>query len=611
MRQKLQQKQTSTLQLRRAIIAGSLLLLVVTPLVVLYIVKQPTSSEGQPAGGSGPSGNALDFDGNDDYVSTSCSINFSQSSGNSYTFSAWVKLDATDGSTGQIVCSDDKSFDWSILKAKKKNEWEMFVGTPANNTTISSGVSTDKKWHFITGVFDHNADEARMYVDGILEVTGDLGYGTTDSSIHIGRNPHRGFEFFDGKIDEVRIWSEARTQQEIRDLMHQELDNPKNKSNLVAYYDFNNTSNGLTDRSGNNNDGTLKNGPTSVSSGARIGIQHNAKYTNVDGSNVNSFGLTSSDGDGVEVDITNGSADALKVIEVDGGPSSPTFDNSNLSGGKTIAQMSQERYWIVHPVNPTSSFSYTFQYNYDGHPGFSSSNESDLRLVERADFAAQDWDARGATPNTTATPKNITLSGLNGNHIGLATTNSNSPLPVELTSFTVRQKSSRSARLEWATASETNNKHFLVQRRRGDQWQQVGQVEGHGTTIEPQEYGFTDNGLTSGTHYYRLKQVDFDGSYEYSDVKAVTISAEGQQDKGVQLQLYPNPVSNQLTLEVTGKKEAGRYQLRIRHSSGRLVHRRQLTGSQAQVAVSDWQPGAYVLMLKGNGQTYQKRFIKR
>jgi hypothetical protein len=53
MRQKLQQKQTSTLQLRRAIIAGSLLLLVVTPLVVLYIVKQPSDSQGQPAGGSG------------------------------------------------------------------------------------------------------------------------------------------------------------------------------------------------------------------------------------------------------------------------------------------------------------------------------------------------------------------------------------------------------------------------------------------------------------------------------------------------------------------------------------------------------------------------------
>jgi hypothetical protein len=175
----------------------------------------------------------------------------------------------------------------------------------------------------------------------------------------------------------------------------------------------------------------------------------------------------------------------------------------------------------------------------------------------------------------------------------------------------VKQKSSRSARLEWATASETNNKHFLIQRRQEDQWQQVGRVKGHGTTIEPQEYGFTDNGLTLGNHYYRLKQVDFDGSYEYSDIKAVTISAEGQQDKEVQLQLYPNPVSNQLTLKVNGKKEAGRYQLQIRNSSGRLVHRRQLTSSQAQVTVSDWQPGAYVLMLKGNGQTYQKRFIKQ
>lgn len=49
----------------------------------------------------------------------------------------------------------------------------MFVGTPAKSTTVSSGVSTDKKWHYITGVFDHNADEARMYVDGILEAPED------------------------------------------------------------------------------------------------------------------------------------------------------------------------------------------------------------------------------------------------------------------------------------------------------------------------------------------------------------------------------------------------------------------------------------------------------
>jgi hypothetical protein len=105
--------------------------------------------------------------------------------------------------------------------------------------------------------------------------------------------------------------------------------------------------------------------------------------------------------------------------------------------------------------------------------------------------------------------------------------------------------------------------------------------------------------------------VDFDGSYEYSDVKALTLSTEGQQDEEVELKLNPNPVSDQLTLEVNGKEDAGRYQLQIRYSSGRLVHRGVLTGSQARVTVSDWQPGAYVLILKGNGQTHQKRFIKR
>jgi hypothetical protein len=194
------------------------------------------------------------------------------------------------------------------------------------------------------------------------------------------------------------------------------------------------------------------------------------------------------------------------------------------------------------------------------------------------------------------------------------TTSSGSPLPVELTHFTVQQEGSRSARLEWATASETNNKHFLVQRRQEDQWQQVGRVKGHGTTIEPQEYGFTDNGLTSGTHYYRLKQVDFDGSYEYSDVKAIAFEG-AQQAATPQLSLHPNPVADQLNVEFSGSTENTTYQVQIHSSRGEVVYREavavQQGGLSRKLPVSALPPGAYVLMLQGAEQTHHKRFIKQ
>ena len=111
-------------------------------------------------------------------------------------------------------------------------------------------------------------------------------------------------------------------------------------------------------------------------------------------------------------------------------------------------------------------------------------------------------------------------------------------VPVELTSFTALP-SGNNVLLNWSTASELNNKGFEIERSSvNGQWSLVGFVEGHGTTSEQQNYSYKDSSLTSGKYFYRLKQIDYDGSFKYS--KEVEVDLFHPLRYSLE-QNYPNP----------------------------------------------------------------------
>jgi hypothetical protein len=111
-------------------------------------------------------------------------------------------------------------------------------------------------------------------------------------------------------------------------------------------------------------------------------------------------------------------------------------------------------------------------------------------------------------------------------------------VPVELTSFT-STVAGNNVTLNWSTATETNNQGFEVERSfEGDEFTTTGFVAGHGTTTEPKSYSYTDNNLVTGSYSYRLKQVDFGGTFSYSDVVNVDVTAPAEFDLA---QNYPNP----------------------------------------------------------------------
>jgi hypothetical protein len=120
-------------------------------------------------------------------------------------------------------------------------------------------------------------------------------------------------------------------------------------------------------------------------------------------------------------------------------------------------------------------------------------------------------------------------------------------IPVELTSFTANVSGS-SVVLNWATATEVNNQGFEILRSaQNDQdWQKLGYVPGFGTTTEPKSYSHTDQSVNSGTYFYKLKQIDFDGSFTYSDVAEVEVSLPIEFSLE---QNYPNPFNPATTIE--------------------------------------------------------------
>ncbi|NWF90080.1 MAG: T9SS type A sorting domain-containing protein [Ignavibacteriaceae bacterium] len=118
-------------------------------------------------------------------------------------------------------------------------------------------------------------------------------------------------------------------------------------------------------------------------------------------------------------------------------------------------------------------------------------------------------------------------------------------IPVELISFTGSVISNK-VELNWSTATETNNDGFAIEKKSGDAWKQIGYVKGHGTTAQRQNYSFSEN-ASSGKYSYRLKQIDFDGSFKYSNTVEVTV---GLTPGDYQLsQNYPNPFNPTTTIK--------------------------------------------------------------
>ena len=122
-------------------------------------------------------------------------------------------------------------------------------------------------------------------------------------------------------------------------------------------------------------------------------------------------------------------------------------------------------------------------------------------------------------------------------------------LPVELSSFT-SAVNGRNVTLNWITSEEINNSGFDIERKQSGSWTKLGSISGNGTSVLSHEYSFTDRNLASGNYQYRLKQIDFNGNFEYFNLNnEVNVGIPAKFELS---QNYPNPFnpSTQINFDI-------------------------------------------------------------
>ncbi len=181
-------------------------------------------------------------------------------------------------------------------------------------------------------------------------------------------------------------------------------------------------------------------------------------------------------------------------------------------------------------------------------------------------------------------------------------------LPVKIGLFRAVKKSSVLVELDWSTQYEQNSSHFEIQRSTDNNtWVSIGTVAAKGFNSGVASYQFRDASPEHGISLYRLKQVDIDGHFYFSDVVRVSNSSE------TQLKVFPNPVANTAHIYLPVAGSGSRYELQIINSNGTIV--KQLIpgiGNVLSLPANGMAAGTYLVRLLENGVTKQQTmFVKQ
>ena len=450
---------------------------------------------------------------------------FNQSSGN---FTGTTLFDDFVVSAGNVIAT---------LAGKETNGYGISASptkivTQIIETYITKDVTLGTGWNHIAVTYDNS--NQKLYLNGVLlstlSQTGSIPTGAKD--LFFG-------ELLSGNLDEIRIWDVALTQAQIQEMMCKKITSSNLPtgvawSNLKGYWRMDETS-GTTaaDQTANSNTGTLVNGVSWQTSGAPIGDISAYNY-----SSPTSVSLAHSDGDSFTVNNITGSPDGVQIYRVNEAP------NVTAAPGN-ITQLFTSRYFGVYVIGGSSP-TYTFTYNYNGNPDIGSwENYQDL--AKRSNNSTTSWTEANATLNTSS--KTLTLTGQTGTEY--IDGKENTEQPVEIICFTAKAIN-EGIMLNWQTATEVNNYGFEIERSLFTAtpvktWEKIGFVEGHGNSNAPNDYTFVDTStpLSTSLINYRLKQIDFDGAFEYSDI----VKIENNLPKEYSLnQNYPNPFNPSTTI---------------------------------------------------------------
>lgn len=271
------------------------------------------------------------------------------------------------------------------------------------------------------------------------------------------------------------------------------------------------------------------------------------------------------------------------VLIGEGGPSAGQYFNGSIDEVR-IWNVARTQAQIQASMNSAISSGTGLVAAYHFNQGTANGNNSSVTTL---------MDASGN--NNNGTLNNFGLSGSNSNWVS-----GPSVLPVELSSFQATAQE-KSVQLEWRTSSETNNQGFeVLHSSDAVQWQALGFVEGYGTTAEGRTYSFQHLNPGSTRNYYRLKQVDFDGRFEFSKVVFVALERAG-----IRPRVFTTITDGVVKIKNYGEELP---QVSVYSTNGQLL----LTAkSSSQVDLSALRAGIYLVQVKSEKGIVTERIIKQ
>lgn len=199
-----------------------------------------------------------------------------------------------------------------------------------------------------------------------------------------------------------------------------------------------------------------------------------------------------------------------------------------------------------------------------------------------------------------ATPSGELFGGCTAFQISPSFNVTESILPVEMSFFEVRLVNKNEAALQWQTETELNNSGFEVERSKdGISYKVIGFVRGQGNSEITATYEYSDKGLSAGRYYYRLKQIDNDGTSKYSQVRTIEVGILSET-----VSIHPNPAKDFLTL--TGVTDSS-YDVAVYDALGRLV--KSYTALNNRIPVTELSSGLYYLTFTTGNATVVKKFM--
>ena len=276
---------------------------------------------------------------------------------------------------------------------------------------------------------------------------------------------------------------------------------------------------------------------------------------------------------------------------------------SFADGGSTVVRR-QDSFWTVATGNGLSVGATPFNVRAEG-TGFGTVGAvTDLRLVRVGDVTGIGTSAAsaGTTSNPQVNRTGLAVAGLTNNFYIGSINAVNSPLPITLLSFTGKRVPS-GVELNWKTAQEINNDRFEIEQSLdGYEFSKVGTLNGFGNSNQVHEYKFIDKEvLLTSRYYYRLRQVDYNGTAHFSN----TIVALALSELGPQWAVFPNPSSSDHPLQVrltnSSQDDSHVVQMALYSLDGRILFKSvgslRLLNQQAENDFANLPSGVYLIQI--------------